>query len=69
MAGDGHRAGTASGSAFDLATAVRGGPERWAAEVDAGWTIAGRPNGEPKLGESIVMTPAINALSKRYSSM
>ena len=45
MAGDGHRAGTASGSAFDLATAVRGGPERWAAEVDAGWTIAGRPNG------------------------
>ena len=45
MAGDGHRAGTASGHAFDLATAVRGGPERWAAEVDAGWTVAGRPNG------------------------
>ena len=45
MAGDGHRAGTASGHAFDLATAVRGGPERWAAEVDAGWTVVGRPNG------------------------
>ena len=45
MAGDGHRAGTASGYAFDLATAVRGGPERWAAEVDGGWTVAGRPNG------------------------
>ena len=45
MAGDGHRAGTASRYAFDLATAVRGGPERWAAEVDGGWTVAGRPNG------------------------
>ena len=45
MAGDGHRAGTARGYAFDLATAVRGGPERWAAEVDGGWTVAGRPNG------------------------
>ena len=45
MAGDGRRAGTASGSAFDLATGVRGGPERWAAEVDPGWTVAGRPNG------------------------
>jgi Thioesterase-like superfamily len=45
MAGDGHRAGTASGHAFDLATAVSGGPERWAAEVDGGWTVAGRPNG------------------------
>jgi acyl-CoA thioesterase len=38
-------AGTASGHAFDLATAVRGGPERWVAEVDYGWTIAGHPNG------------------------
>jgi acyl-CoA thioesterase len=45
MAGDGQRVGTASANAFDLATAVRGGPERWAAEVDGGWTIAGRPNG------------------------
>ena len=45
MAGDGRRAGTASGSAFDLATGVRGGPERWVAEVDPGWTVAGRPNG------------------------
>jgi acyl-CoA thioesterase len=60
MAGDGQRggpgdrrggppvdraAGTASGHAFDLATSVRGGPERWVAEVDDGWTIAGHPNG------------------------
>ena len=45
MMGDGRRVGTASGYAFDLATAVRGGPERWTAEVDPGWTIAGRPNG------------------------
>ena len=44
MAGDGRRAGTASGSAFDQATGVQGGPERWAAEVDPGWTVAGRPN-------------------------
>src|ERR671914_2393635 len=40
-----HPAGTASGHAFDLATAVRGGPERWSAEVDPGWVVAGRPNG------------------------
>lgn len=45
MAADGHSAGTASGHAFDLATAVRGGPERWSAEVDPGWTVAGKPNG------------------------
>ena len=45
MAGDGRRAGTASGYAFDLATAVRGEGERWSAEVGDGWTVAGRPNG------------------------
>ena len=45
MAVEGHPAGAVSGHAFDLATAVRGGPERWAAEVDPGWTVAGRPNG------------------------
>ena len=45
MAADGHPAGTASGHVFDLATAVDGGPERWSAEVDPGWTVAGRPNG------------------------
>src|SRR5215218_8995040 len=45
MAADGHPAGAASGQVFDLATAVRGGPERWSAEVDPGWTVAGRPNG------------------------
>src|SRR5262245_7707996 len=44
MAGDG-RAGAAGGYDFDLATAVRGGPERWTAEVDPGWTVAGRPDG------------------------
>jgi acyl-CoA thioesterase len=43
MAEDGRRVGTTYG--FDLATAVRGGPERWSAEVDEGWTVAGRPNG------------------------
>jgi hypothetical protein len=37
MADDGH--------SFDLATAVAGGPERWTARVDEGWTVAGRPNG------------------------
>jgi acyl-CoA thioesterase len=45
MAAGEHPAGTASGHAFDLATAVRGGPERWSAEVDPGWAVAGRPNG------------------------
>ena len=45
MAAGGHPAGTAGGHAFDLATAVRGGPEHWSAEVDPGWTVAGRPNG------------------------
>jgi hypothetical protein len=33
------------GNSFDLATAVAGGPEHWTAEVDPGWTVAGRPNG------------------------
>jgi acyl-CoA thioesterase len=42
MAAGGHPVG---GHAFDLATAVRGGPEGWSAEVDPGWTVAGRPNG------------------------
>jgi acyl-CoA thioesterase len=37
MSGDGH--------SFDLATAVAGGPGHWTAEVDPGWTVAGRPNG------------------------
>jgi acyl-CoA thioesterase len=45
MAGGGQRAGTARGFAFDLATAVREEGEGWAAEVDEGWTVAGRPNG------------------------
>ena len=37
-----HGSGDANGN---LATAVAGGPERWTAEVDPGWTVAGRPNG------------------------
>src|SRR4029450_6953599 len=45
MAEGGHPAGPAGGSAFDLATAVRGGPERWTAEVDPAGTGAGWPNG------------------------
>jgi acyl-CoA thioesterase len=31
--------------AFDLATAVRGGPGSWKATIDEGWTIGDRPNG------------------------
>jgi acyl-CoA thioesterase len=31
--------------AFDLATAVGGGPGSWTATVDKGWTIGDRPNG------------------------
>jgi Thioesterase-like superfamily len=38
-------AGPAGGYGFDLATAVAGGPERFSARVDPGWTVAGRPNG------------------------
>jgi acyl-CoA thioesterase len=45
VAADEHPAGTAGGHEFDLATAVHGGPERWSAEVDPRWTVAGRPNG------------------------
>jgi Thioesterase-like superfamily len=45
MVGDGRPAETAAGHSFDRATAVRGGPERWLAEVDPGWRVAGRPNG------------------------
>jgi acyl-CoA thioesterase len=36
---------TDGGYSFDRATGVRGGPERFTAEVDPGWTVAGRPNG------------------------
>jgi acyl-CoA thioesterase len=42
---DGQPAPATQGHAFDLATAVRGGPRAWTAEVDPGWTAAGRPNG------------------------
>jgi hypothetical protein len=45
LADGGPRAGTASEHSFDLATAVRGGPERFTAEVDPDWSVAGRPNG------------------------
>ncbi len=42
---DGQPAPTAREHAFDLATAVHGGPGSWTAEVDPGWTIGDRPNG------------------------
>jgi acyl-CoA thioesterase len=42
---DGQAAATTGEHAFDLATAVRGGPGSWTARVDPGWTIADRPNG------------------------
>jgi acyl-CoA thioesterase len=50
MAAGGGRRGdreaeAAGGHAFDLATAVAGGPQRWTARVDPGWSVAGRPNG------------------------
>jgi acyl-CoA thioesterase len=46
MARDGQgRVGAALGHSFDRGTAIRGGPDRWMAEVDSGWTIGDRPNG------------------------
>jgi len=42
---DGAAAPTAREHAFDLATAVRGGPRSWTATVDPGWTVGDRPNG------------------------
>src|SRR6266545_3402705 len=45
-AGGGEMAdGPLDGHAFDLATAVRGGPDRWEALVDGGWGVGDRPNG------------------------
>src|SRR5512132_4438980 len=37
--------GLLDGHAFDLATAVRGGPDRWETLVDEGWGVGDRPNG------------------------
>jgi acyl-CoA thioesterase len=51
-------------SAFDLATAVREGPERWAGEVDPGWTVAGRPNGGYLL--AMVTRAALEALGQPH---
>jgi acyl-CoA thioesterase len=42
---DGQAAPAAREHAFDLATAVHGGPGSWTATVDPGWTVADRPNG------------------------
>jgi acyl-CoA thioesterase len=42
---DGQPARTAQGHAFDLATAVHGGPRSWTAQVDPGWAVGDRPNG------------------------
>jgi Thioesterase-like superfamily len=41
----GQPAPTTPGHEFDLATAVRGGPRAWTAQVDPGWTVGDRPNG------------------------
>jgi acyl-CoA thioesterase len=59
-----HPAGTAEGNRFDLATAVRGGPERWSAEVDQGWTVAGRPNGGYLL--ALVTRAALEAVGQPH---
>jgi acyl-CoA thioesterase len=42
---DGQAAPAPGEHAFDLATAVHGGPGSWTATVDPGWTIGDRPNG------------------------
>jgi acyl-CoA thioesterase len=42
---DGQAAPAAREHAFDLATAVRGGPGSWTARIDPGWTVGDRPNG------------------------
>jgi hypothetical protein len=64
MAAESHPAGTAEGNAFDLATAVRGGPERFTAEVDPGWTVAGRPNGGYLL--ALVTRAALEAVGQPH---
>jgi acyl-CoA thioesterase len=64
MAAESHPAGTADQNAFDLATAVRGGPERFTAEVDPGWTVAGRPNGGYLL--ALVTRAALEAVGQPH---
>jgi hypothetical protein len=64
MAAESHPAGTADQNAFDLATAVRGGPERFAAEVDPGWAVAGRPNGGYLL--ALVTRAALEAVEQPH---
>jgi acyl-CoA thioesterase len=64
MAAESHPAGTAEGNAFDLATAVRGGPERFTTEVDPGWTVAGRPNGGYLL--ALVTRAALEAVGQPH---
>jgi hypothetical protein len=64
MAAESHPAGTADQNAFDLATAVRGGPERFTAEIDPGWTVAGRPNGGYLL--ALVTRAALEAVGQPH---
>jgi acyl-CoA thioesterase len=64
MAAESHPARRADQNAFDLATAVRGGPERFTAEVDAGWTVAGRPNGGYLL--ALVTRAALEAVGQPH---
>jgi hypothetical protein len=64
MAAESHPAGTADQNAFDLATVVRGGPERFTAEVDPGWTVAGRPNGGYLL--ALVTRAALEAVGQPH---
>jgi len=64
MAAESSPAGTADQHPFDLATAVRGGPERFTAEVDPGWTVAGRPNGGYLL--ALVTRAALEAVGQPH---
>ena len=64
MAAESSPAGTADQNPFDLATAVRGGPERFTAEVDPGWTVAGRPNGGYLL--ALVTRAALEAVGQPH---
>jgi acyl-CoA thioesterase len=61
---DGQPAATTREHAFDLATAVRGGPASWTARVDPGWTIADRPNGGYLL--AMVARAALGAVERPH---
>jgi Thioesterase-like superfamily len=56
--------GTGAASGFDLATAVRHGPDAWSAVVDPGWGFADRPNGGYLL--ALVTRAALAALERPH---